>query len=638
MWLNKKLGHRTRLAAFMMTLALAFCFIVPLTIIGTSSAENFEKISGLVTDALQGDTASVGSHLEGIPYAGDFLARQWRGMTADKETFLKVIEEYAGMTNEGLVKLGASIARGMLDLTLGVLIAYFFFRHGTRAAVRISNLIDRFGGAYGQHLLDVSKNTLIGVVYGMLGTALAQGALAAFGFWLVDVPGASFLGLMTFFLSFTPIGPPLIWVPATLWLYSEGHLYSAVFMGLWGLLAVSTIDNVLRPYFISLRGNLPFLLVLLGVIGGIFAFGFIGIFIGPTLLALAYVSIYARRSRAGRRYISLEIVGELAGAAAGGGTVGGLASASGADARRPAPASRIARWRRHIPPLLTLFALAALIFAIARPQAVILLPSRVETIMLALDNSGSMRATDVKPTRMGAAQAAARAFMEDQPRQMRVGVVGVAAAAAVVQSPTTNREDVAQAIDRLQPQRGTALGSGIIISLATLLPGSGINVEKLISEGQPQAAAAGPPKPPEPKKAVVPSGSNTASAIVLVTDGQSNTGPDPIKAAEIAAEHGVRVFTVGIGTPEGTTLSADGFSLRVRLDEEQLKKIAAKTSGEYFRAGSAADLKKIYKYIGASMAMEKSQMTEVTALFIALGALLAMLSGLLSMAWYNRIL
>jgi predicted PurR-regulated permease PerM len=288
MWLNKKLGHRTRLAALLMTVALAFCFIVPLTIIGTSSAENFGKISDLATGALQGDTASVGAQLERIPYAGDLLAGQWRRMTADKETFFKLIEEYAGMTNEGLVKLGASIARGLLDLTLGVLIAYFFFRHGTRAAVRISNLIDRFGGTYGQHLLDVSKNTLIGVVYGMLGTALAQGALAAFGFWLVDVPGASFLGLMTFFLSFTPIGPPLIWVPATFWLYSEGHLYSAVFMGLWGLLAVSTIDNVLRPYFISLRGNLPFLLVLLGVAGGVMAFGFIGIFIGPTLLALAY--------------------------------------------------------------------------------------------------------------------------------------------------------------------------------------------------------------------------------------------------------------------------------------------------------------------------------------------------------------
>jgi predicted PurR-regulated permease PerM len=192
---------------------------------------------------------------------------------------------------KGLIALGGSIARGLIDLTIGVMIAYFFFLHGARVSVRVSNLIHRFGGPYGQRLLDISKNTLIGVVYGMLGTALAQGMLAALGFWMADVPGASFLGLMTFFLSFIPNGPPFIWAPVALWLYSEGETWRAVFVGLWGLLAISTIDNVLRPFFISLRGNLPFVLVLMGVIGGILAFGFIGIFIGPTLLALAYVLI-----------------------------------------------------------------------------------------------------------------------------------------------------------------------------------------------------------------------------------------------------------------------------------------------------------------------------------------------------------
>ena len=354
------------------------------------------------------------------------------------------------------------------------------------------------------------------------------------------------------------------------------------------------------------------------------------------VLALVYVILNARRSRVGRRYINLEFVGEprlvaAAGIAVAAGAAGMALPGTGQRA------GRLARWRNHIPPILTLLALVSLFVAVARPQAVILIPTRVETIMLAIDMSGSMRATDVKPTRMGAAQAAAKAFMEDQPRQMRVGVVSVAAAAAVVQAPTTNREDVAQAIDRLQPQRGTALGSGIVIALATLLPGSGIDVAKLVGDGMPPPPSVGPPKPPEPKKPVVPAGSNTAAAIVLVTDGASNTGPDPIKMAELAAEHGVRVFTVGIGTPEGGTVSVDGFSLRVRLEEEQLKKIAATSSGEYFRASTAGDLKKIYKYISASMAMEKSHMTEVTALFVAIGALLAMVAGLLSMAWYNRV-
>jgi len=290
-WLNRKLKRRTWLSASLMTILLALCFIVPLVIIGTSSADNFGKISDMFKSALQGNTAVVGHHLASVPYAGDTLSAYWTDLTADQERFQKLMEEYVGMTSDGLIKLGGSIGRGLLDLTLGVMIAFFFFRHGTRAAARVRTLIDKFGGAYGQRLLEVSKNTLIGVVYGMLGTALAQGALAAFGFWVAGVPGASFLGLMTFFLSFVPNGPPFIWIPAAFWLYSEGHVPSSVFLALWGLVAVSGIDNILRPYFISLRGNLPFLLTLLGIIGGIIAFGFIGIFIGPTLLALAYALI-----------------------------------------------------------------------------------------------------------------------------------------------------------------------------------------------------------------------------------------------------------------------------------------------------------------------------------------------------------
>lgn len=290
-WLNKKLGGRTAVAALLMTLFLAGCFIVPLVIIGTSSAENFMKVYETFRTGLTGNTAGIGEHLGGIPYIGDMLQTWWNDVTADRDSMMALLQDYAGTTSETLIKLGGSIGRGLMDLTLGVLIAYFFFRHGTRAAVRVSNLIDTFGGARGQHLLAVTKETLIGVVYGMLGTSLAQGALAAFGFWAAGVPGATFLGLVTFFVAFTPIGPPLIWIPATVWLYTQGHIYAALFLGVWGTLVISTIDNLLRPYFISLRGNLPFLLVLLGVIGGVVAFGFIGLFIGPTLLALAYTLV-----------------------------------------------------------------------------------------------------------------------------------------------------------------------------------------------------------------------------------------------------------------------------------------------------------------------------------------------------------
>ena len=298
------------------------------------------------------------------------------------------------------------------------------------------------------------------------------------------------------------------------------------------------------------------------------------------------------------------------------------------------------RWRRHTPPVLLLLALASLLFAITRPSAVVMLPSRVETVMLAIDASGSMRATDVKPDRISAAQSAAKTFIDDQPGHVRIGVVAVAGAAAVVQPPTESREDLVQAIDRFQLQRGTALGSGLVISLATLLPQGAIDVEKLINtQGPPPPAGrelGAAAKPGSDAKPVTP-GSNTAAAIVLLSDGVSNIGPDPLKMAQVAADHGVRVFTVGIGTPEGTTLTANGWSMRVRLDEDTLKKIATTTGGEYFRAGTAPDLKKIYKVLSARLAFDKHISTEVTALFVALGALFAMTGALLSLLWFNRI-
>jgi Ca-activated chloride channel family protein len=302
------------------------------------------------------------------------------------------------------------------------------------------------------------------------------------------------------------------------------------------------------------------------------------------------------------------------------------------------------KWRRHVPPVLLLLALASFIFAIARPSAVVMLPSRVETVMLAIDASGSMRATDVKPDRISAAQAAAKTFIEDQPGHVRIGVVAVAGAAAVVQPPTESRDELAQAIDRFQLQRGTALGSGLVISLATLLPQGAIDVEKLINpQGPPQpagrelpAAKSAAPAKPGDAKPVAP-GSNTSGAIVLLSDGVSNVGPDPLKMAQVAADHGVRVFTVGVGTTEGATLTTNGWSMRVRLDEDTLKKVASITGGEYFRAGTAPDLKKIYKALSAKLAFDKHISTEVTSLFVALGAVFAMTGALLSLLWFNRI-
>jgi predicted PurR-regulated permease PerM len=286
--LNRKLRYRPALAAFLMTCLLAACFIFPLVIIGTSITDNFTKVYSALQGTLENKTEDTAKILQTVPYVGHYLEKYWALVAADKERLSATLREYAAPTSQKLIHLGGVVGRGLLDITLGVLISYFFFKYGTNVAIRLGNLIEKFGGERGQHILDVAKNTLIGVVYGILGTAVAQGALAAFGFWLAGIPGATFLGLITFFLSFIPMGPPLLWMPAALWLYTEGNTTWGIFLILWGVLVISSVDNFLKPYFISLGSDLPLLLVLLGILGGIMAFGFIGVFIGPTILAVTY--------------------------------------------------------------------------------------------------------------------------------------------------------------------------------------------------------------------------------------------------------------------------------------------------------------------------------------------------------------
>lgn len=300
-----------------------------------------------------------------------------------------------------------------------------------------------------------------------------------------------------------------------------------------------------------------------------------------------------------------------------------------------APVVAGSAWQRALPPLLWICGLAALLLAVARPQATLTLPSRVDTVILAVDMSGSMKATDLTPNRMTAARDAARTFVDEQPGHVRIGVVGIAAAAAVLQSPTSRREDILSAIERLEPQRGTALGSGLVIALDTALPEARIDVDGFINPRRDRPPPVDAQK--DEGKSIAP-GENTSAAIVLLSDGQSNVGPDPLKAAELAAKYGVRIYTVGLGTPEGAIVKVDGWSMRTRLDEEKLQAVASTTLGDYFRAPNAAELKKIYRALGSKLAFEKQRPTEVTAVFAALGALLATAAALLSLAWFNRIL
>lgn len=287
-WLKDRLGGRKDLSAVLMTLLLALCFLVPMIFLGSSLAENFGRLyAGVIEPLLNGPSAAP-EWMKDLPLAGPHMDGLWTTYVAS------ALNEGASMRDyiaPKLIATGAAIGHGVLDLALGVLITFFFFRHGVTAAARTSLLIEKFVGHRGQHLLDVSKRTAIGVVYGVLGTALAQGALAGVGFWIAGVPGAPFLGLVTLLLSFVPMGPPLVWVPAAFWLFSNGLVGPGIFMSLWGLFVVSGIDNIIRPYFISLGSNLPLLLVILGVFGGLIAFGFIGLFIGPTLLAVAFALI-----------------------------------------------------------------------------------------------------------------------------------------------------------------------------------------------------------------------------------------------------------------------------------------------------------------------------------------------------------
>jgi len=332
----------------------------------------------------------------------------------------------------------------------------------------------------------------------------------------------------------------------------------------------------------------------------------------PALVA-GYFYILRRKQKSALRYASLSMVKEALGA---GQTL-----------------------RRHIPPLLFLVALTTMILAIARPAAVVTLPTQHRTIILAMDVSGSMRATDVQPTRLAASQAAAKAFVADQPSNVRIGVVSFAGTAAVVQMPTQNRDDIVAAIDRFQLQRATAIGSGIIVSLATLFPDAGIDVSSLLYG---RNARRGLPfdqsnKSEKPTFKPVPPGSYSSAAIILLTDGQRTTGPDSLEAAKMAADRGVRIFTVGFGTKGGETIGFEGWSMRVRLDEETLKAIASVTRGEYFYAGTANDLKKVYESLNARFLLEKKDM-EISALFAAAAAVTALVSGMLSLLWFNRIL
>ncbi len=297
-----------------------------------------------------------------------------------------------------------------------------------------------------------------------------------------------------------------------------------------------------------------------------------------------------------------------------------------------------AGWRRHLPPALFLVGLAAFVLAAARPMAVVQLPTQQQTVMMAMDVSGSMRATDVAPNRLSASQTAAKAFVAELPRNVRIGVVAYAGTAQLVQPATLSRDDVVAAIERFKLQRGTAIGNGIVIALATLFPDEDIDLSHITGERKmPRSMQPGVPSRADPAvgRPVAP-GSYESAVIVLLTDGQNTAGVDPMEAAQMAASHGVKIFTVGFGTKDGETISFDGWIMRVRLDEDTLKRISNLTHGEYFHAGSGADLKTVYEALKSRLVLERKE-TEVTALFADFAASFMLLAAALSVWWFGRV-
>ncbi len=321
-----------------------------------------------------------------------------------------------------------------------------------------------------------------------------------------------------------------------------------------------------------------------------------------------------------------------------------------------------ANWRRHLPPALMLAALALLLMAMARPSAMVALPSNRATVMMAMDVSGSMRARDIEPSRIEAAQKAARDYIAEQPRDVVIGMVAFAGAAFVVQTPTTDRAALNAAIDNFELQRNTAVGNGLLVSLQALFPQAHIPISNFNNGGFGNSGSFGLNRrsgggcgrageegemtmgrrlgeaPSEaPKKHVpVEPGSYKNGVIILMTDGRTTSGCDPIEAARLASEYGVRVFTIGFGTQRGDNVQFGGFSMRAQVDEESLKKIADMTKGQYFKASSGEDLKAVYNLLTKQLVVEVKEM-EVSSFFAAAAALLMMIAAGLSVAWFGRI-
>ncbi|AUA35380.1 AI-2E family transporter [Pseudomonas fulva] len=287
-FLTRVLGGRETLAAGLLTSAWILIVALPLVWLGFNLADHIRDATLFVRDVQVDGLPDAPVWLVDIPLVGERMASWWSSLDQQGAALLASVKPYLGQVGNWLLARSAQIGSGVLELTLSLVFVFFFYRDGPRLSAFVLRLLHRLTGERAEYYLNLVAGTVQRVVNGVIGTAAAQALLALIGFLIAGVPGAIVLGLITFMLSLIPMGPPLAWLPVTGWLIWKGEYGMAIFMGIWGTFVISGVDNVLKPYLISRGGDLPLVIVLLGVFGGLIAFGFIGLFIGPTLLAIGY--------------------------------------------------------------------------------------------------------------------------------------------------------------------------------------------------------------------------------------------------------------------------------------------------------------------------------------------------------------
>jgi predicted PurR-regulated permease PerM len=275
-------------------LALVLCMVIALALPVALAAQSLIVHSAGMVEAVRGflerrDSFQLPTYVTGLPFVGPWLADYWTLLLASREELVALAKRLADPAKTMFLAMGAGIGQGLIQILIAMFVAFFFYRDGERVRRLLLEGMTRIAGAdHGAHLVSTAKAAVRGVVYGLIGTALAQAAVALLGFVIAGVPGAMLLAALTFVLSLVPMGPVLIWGGAAAWLYATGQTGWAIFMVIWGAGVISSVDNFLKPILMSRAGNLSMLLVVLGVFGGAIAFGFIGLFVGPALLAVGW--------------------------------------------------------------------------------------------------------------------------------------------------------------------------------------------------------------------------------------------------------------------------------------------------------------------------------------------------------------